>query len=138
LADEINSSMPRRVAIRAMEFLNQQGKSFKGASVHILGVTYKRDISDTRESPAIEIIKLCVAAGAHISYSDPFVPTLVVEGREFQSLPLAPDLLGRCDLAIIVTDHSQFDYQCIANNAPLVFDTRNATHGLRKDNIVRL
>jgi len=138
LADEINSSMPRRVAIRAMELLNQQGKSFRSAIVHIVGVAYKRDIGDTRESPAMEIMKLCLAAGAQVSYSDPFVPLLKLEGREFRSAPLAPDLLRETDLAIIVTDHSLFDYQCIVDNAPLVFDTRNATNGLRRNNIVKL
>ena len=130
--------MPRTVTIRAMELLNQQGKPFKGARVHILGVTYKRDISDTRESPALEIMKLSLAAGAVVSYSDPFVPTLTLGGRELQSLPVVPEALRDCDLAIIVTDHSQFDYLCIATHAPLVFDTRNATNGLRADNVVRL
>ncbi|MBI3894990.1 MAG: nucleotide sugar dehydrogenase [Acidobacteria bacterium] len=138
LADEINSSMPRMVAIRAMELLNQQGKPFKGARVHILGVTYKRDIGDTRESPALEIMKLSLAAGALVSYSDPLVPSLALEGREFQSLPVTPEVLRGCDLAIIVTDHAQFDVPCIVKNTPLVFDTRNATNGLRAENVVRL
>ncbi len=138
LADEINSGMPRAVTIRAMELLNRQGKAFKGARVHILGVTYKRDISDTRESPALEIMKLCLSAGAALSYSDPFVPALTIMGRQLESLPVSPEILRECDLALIVTDHSGFDYSMIAANAPLVFDTRNATGGLRKENIVRL
>ncbi|MBI2816605.1 MAG: nucleotide sugar dehydrogenase [Acidobacteria bacterium] len=138
LADEINSGMPRAVAIRAMQLLNLQGKAFKGARVHILGVTYKRDISDIRESPALEIIKLCLAAGAELFYSDPFVPVLSVEGRRFESLPVSPEVLRQCDLAMIVTDHSSFDYRLIADHAPLVFDTRNASAGLRRPNIVRL
>ncbi|OFV94316.1 MAG: UDP-N-acetyl-D-glucosamine dehydrogenase [Acidobacteria bacterium RIFCSPLOWO2_12_FULL_54_10] len=137
LADEINSSMPRTMTIRAMELLNQQGIAFKGARVHILGVSYKRDISDTRESPALEIMKLSLTAGAIVSYSDPFVPALTLQGRDFHSLPVAAEVLRSCDLAIIVTDHSQFDYECIVNHAPLVFDTRNATNGLQAENVVR-
>jgi UDP-N-acetyl-D-glucosamine dehydrogenase len=138
LADEINSGMPRAVLIRAMEMLNLQGKAFKRARVHVLGVTYKRDISDVRESPALEVMKLCLSAGADLSYSDPFVPSVTVEGREFQSLPVSPEVLRACDLAMIVTDHSSFDYPLIAEHAPMVFDTRNATAGLRRPNIVRL
>ena len=138
LADEINGGMPRAVTIRAMELLNRMAKPFRGARVHILGVTYKRDISDTRESPALEIMKLCLAAGALLSYSDPFVPKLKVEGREFASMPVSPELLRGVDLAMIVTDHSQFDYKTIVENSPLVFDTRNATSGLRGSNLVRL
>ena len=138
LADKINGSMPKMVTLRAMELLNQQGKPFKGARVHVLGVAYKRDIADVRESPALEIIKLCQAAGAVVSYSDPFVPSLTVAGKTFESQPVSPEVLNACDLAMILTDHSQFDYKAIVENAPLVFDTRNATEGSRNVNIVRL
>jgi UDP-N-acetyl-D-glucosamine dehydrogenase len=138
LADKINGSMPRMVTLRLMELLNEHGKPFKGARAHLLGVTYKQNTSDTRESPALEIMKLCMAAGAVVSYSDPFVPALTVSGRRFESLPASPEVLGRCDLAVIVTDHSEFDYPAIVRHAPLVFDTRNATDGLRADNLIRL
>jgi UDP-N-acetyl-D-glucosamine dehydrogenase len=138
LADKINSSMPRMVTLRAMELLNEQGKAFKGSRVHLLGVTYKRDTSDTRESPALEIMKLCLAAGAVVSYSDPFVPTLTINGKLFESLPADPDVLCGCDLAMIVADHSQFDYASIVEHSPLVFDTRNATDGMVSGNLIRL
>ncbi|MBI4465503.1 MAG: nucleotide sugar dehydrogenase [Acidobacteria bacterium] len=138
LADKINGSMPRMVTIRAMELLNQQGMPFKGSRVHLLGVTYKRDTGDTRESPALEIMKLCLAAGAVVSYSDPFVRALNLDGTEFESLPVCPEVLRSCDLAMIVTDHSEFDYACIVKHTPLVFDTRNATAGMRTENLVRL
>jgi UDP-N-acetyl-D-glucosamine dehydrogenase len=138
LADKINGSMPKMVTLRAMELLNQSGKAFKGARIHIAGVAYKRDIADVRESPALEIIKLCQAAGAIVSYSDPFVPVLTVGGKTLQAQAMDPGVLRSCDLAMIVTDHSEFDYPGIAENAPIVFDTRNATEGIRAANIVRL
>lgn len=138
LADKINSGMPRLVATRAMELMNERGKALRGSRVHILGVTYKKDISDSRESPAIEVIKLLLGLGAEISYSDPYVPALNVKGRKFEAIQLTPEFLRGCDLAIIVTDHSAFDYPGIVRNAPLVFDTRNATGGLKARNVVRL
>jgi UDP-N-acetyl-D-glucosamine dehydrogenase len=138
LADKINGNMPKMVTLRAMELLNQRGKVFKGAQIHIVGVAYKRDIGDVRESPALEVIKLCRAAGALVSYSDPFVSSITVNGMPYQSRELLPEVLEKCDLAMIITDHSQFDYQMIVSHAPVVFDTRNATEGISGSNIVRL
>jgi UDP-N-acetyl-D-glucosamine dehydrogenase len=138
LADEINSGMPRAVVIRAMELLNGKGKAVRGARIHLLGITYKKDISDTRESPALEIMKLFMAAGADLAYSDPFAPSITVEGRQFTAQPVTQEILRQTDLAMIVTDHSSFDYELIATEAPLVFDTRNAMNGRRKSNVVRL
>ena len=138
LADKINSNMPRFVTQRAMELLNQKGKSLKGSRIHLLGVAYKRDTGDFRESPALEIMKLCLAAGATISYSDPFIERLTFQGHRYESMPLCPEVLWSCDLAMIITDHSQVDYSCVVKEAPLVFDTRNATQGLHAENLVRL
>jgi UDP-N-acetyl-D-glucosamine dehydrogenase len=138
LADKINGNMPKVVTIRAMELLNEQGKAFKGARVHIVGVAYKRDIGDIRESPALEVIRLAMAAGAEITYSDPFVPAITVAGRKLMAQPLEREVLEKCDLAVILTDHSAFDYECVVTHAPLVFDTRNATDGRRTGNVVRL
>jgi UDP-N-acetyl-D-glucosamine dehydrogenase len=101
-------------------------------------VTYKKDISDSRESPAIEVIKLLLGLGANVVYSDPFVTTLSVDGEPVESVALSPNTLKACDLAIITTDHTTFDYVEIVRNAPLVFDTRNATDGLKAKNLVRL
>src|SRR5215831_17306364 len=138
LADKVNSGMPRHVVTRAMELLNEAGKPMRGSRVHVLGVTYKKDISDSRESPAIEVIKLLLSLGANVVYSDPFVTTLSIEGEPVESVAFSPDTLKACDLAIITTDHTIFDYLEIVRNAPLVFDTRNATDGLKAKNLVRL
>jgi len=138
LADKINSGMPRFVVTRAMELLNEYGKAMKASRVHVLGVTYKKDISDSRESPAIEVIKLLVALGANVVYSDPFVKTLNIEGHTLEAVAVNSDTLSACDLAIITTDHTSFDYHQIVRTAPLVFDTRNATDGTKAKNLVRL
>ncbi len=106
--------------------------------IHILGVTYKKDISDSRESPAIEVIKLLTGLGAQVTYSDPYVPSIQVEGHRMEALPLTPAMLASCDVAMIITNHTSFDYAEIIRNAPLVYDTRNATEGMKAKNLVRL
>jgi UDP-N-acetyl-D-glucosamine dehydrogenase len=138
LADKVNSGMPRFVVTRAMELLNERGKAMRGSKVHILGVTYKKDISDSRESPALEVIRLLAGLGAEVSYSDPYVPTLQVEGQKMQALQPGTEVLAACDLAIIITDHTSFNYAEIIRDAPFVFDTRNATGGMKAKNLVRL
>jgi UDP-N-acetyl-D-glucosamine dehydrogenase len=138
LADKVNSGMPRFVVTRAMELLNEQGKAMRGSHVHILGVTYKKDISDSRESPAIEVIKLLTALGARVTYSDPYVPALQVEGHSLEALQPSREVLASCDIAVIITNHTSFDYAEIIRNAPLVYDTRNATEGMKSKNLVRL
>jgi UDP-N-acetyl-D-glucosamine dehydrogenase len=138
LADKINSGMPRFVVTRAMELLNDRGRAVRGSHIHILGVTYKKDISDSRESPAIEVIKLLTGLGAQVSYSDPYVPSLQVDGQKLHAFEPSRTVLCSCDLAIIVTNHTAFDYARIVRSAPLVFDTRNATDGMKAGNLVRL
>jgi len=138
LADKVNSAMPRFVVTRAMELLNDRGKPVRGSRVHILGVTYKKDISDSRESPALEVIKLFAGLGADVRYSDPWVPSLQVDGQKMDSLQPGREVLSSCDIAIIITNHTSFDYVDIVRNAPLVFDTRNATEGIKAKNLVRL
>jgi UDP-N-acetyl-D-glucosamine dehydrogenase len=138
LADKVNSGMPKFVVTRAMELLNEHNKAMRGSRVHILGVTYKKDISDSRESPAIEVIKLLSALGAEVTYTDPFVPSLQVEGQKMASTPVSREALASCDMAIIITNHTSFDYVEIVRNAPLVFDTRNATDGIKAKNLVKL
>src|SRR5229473_7143710 len=138
LADKINSGMPRHVVTRAMELLNEHGKAMRASRVHILGVTYKKDISDSRESPALEVIKILVALGANVTYSDPFVPSLSIDGRNIEAVEPSRDVLASCDMAVIITNHTAFDYKDIVKNAPLVFDTRNASLGMKANNLVRL
>jgi UDP-N-acetyl-D-glucosamine dehydrogenase len=138
LADKINSGMPRFVATRVMELLNDRGKAIRGSRIHILGVTYKKDISDSRESPALEVIKLLCGLGAQITYSDPFVSSLNVDGHQFTAVQPRAEMLASCDLAIVITNHTAFDYEQIVHDAPFVFDTRNATEGIAAKNIARL
>src|SRR5689334_13459949 len=122
LADKVNSGMPRFVVTRAMELLNERGKAMRGSNVHILGVTYKKDIRDSRESPAIEVIKLLIGLGAEVTYSDPYVPSLQVDGTMIESRPVGREVLASADIAIIITNHTDFDYVEIVRNSALVFD----------------
>jgi len=138
LADKINQEMPKYVVVRMMELLNDHGKPLRGARVHVLGVTYKKDVNDVRESPALEIIALLRRRGAEVSYTDPFAPSIAIDETVLESQALDSAVLKECDIAVIVTDHSQFDYVQITNTAPLVYDTRNATQGITAKNVVKL
>ena len=138
LADKINQEMPKYCVVRTMELLNDRKKPLRGARVHVLGITYKKDVNDVRESPALEIISLLRHRGAEVSYTDPFAPSVAIDGTVLESQSLDSGVLEQCDIALIITDHSQFDYTQITNVAPLVFDTRNATQGIRADHVVRL
>jgi UDP-N-acetyl-D-glucosamine dehydrogenase len=140
LADDINSAMPSWVVTRAAEILNDRGKSVKGSKVLIVGVAYKRDVSDMRESPAIDVIEMLHQKGAEISYIDPYVPVFKDGSIDLKSEPIDVDA-SRYDMAIIVTDHTDFDYARIVRSAPVTLDTRNATKGLSEvasGRIVRL
>jgi UDP-N-acetyl-D-glucosamine dehydrogenase len=130
LAAEINESMPAHIVQRAADILNERGKPLNGSRVLVLGVAYKRDVSDTRESPAIEIIKGLQAKGALVEYADPHVPVLDEEGLDLTAVEPTPQRLAACDLAVIITDHAAFDHAAIIEHAPAVFDTRNATNNL--------
>jgi UDP-N-acetyl-D-glucosamine dehydrogenase len=130
LADEINRAMPRHAVSLVMDALNERGKCLQGADLLVLGVTYKRDVSDTRESPALEIIQMLAQRGARVGYADPFVPQLVVGDLKLASAPLAPETLRRADGVVIVTDHRAFDYALIARAAPLIVDLRNALRNI--------
>jgi UDP-N-acetyl-D-glucosamine dehydrogenase len=138
LAQKVNGEMPRFVARRAMELLNEAGKPLRGSRVLVLGVTYKRDIADVRESPALEILELLAAGGAEVSYCDPFVPRLALAARSLAAVPFGPEALAAADLTVIVTDHGAFDYAAVVEHARLVFDTRNATAGHPADHVRRL
>lgn len=137
LAEEINAEMPRHVVERLADLLNARGKALSRSRVLIVGVAYKADVSDTRESPALDIIALLRGRGARVEYHDPLVPRLALESGEMRSVPLAPARLRRCDVAVIVTPHRALDLALIARHAPLVFDTRGVTRGRRR-NVLRL
>lgn len=138
LAGEVNLAMPYHVVSSTTTALNKQRKSLNGASVLILGVAYKKDIDDLRESPALTIIELLRNEGASVCYNDPYFP-YVGHGRKYDlhmnNTPL--ENLGQYDCVIIVTDHSEYDYERIVRESQLVIDTRNATNGLRSEKIVR-
>jgi UDP-N-acetyl-D-glucosamine dehydrogenase len=126
LAGELNTEMPLFWVRKLAEALNGQGKAVRGAGVLVLGVAYKRDIDDIRESPALDIIRLLADQGARVTYFDPHVPTFAENGHEFRSVPLTPESVAAADCIMIVTDHTAVDYRMIRRNARLVVDTRNA------------
>jgi UDP-N-acetyl-D-glucosamine dehydrogenase len=137
LAGYINGQMPHFVVDKIQNALNDHSKPLKGSRVHILGVAYKRDIEDVRESPALDIIHLLLRRGAHVTFTDPHVPCLRVEDKELFSKE-DPGDLAEADCVVIVTDHSSFDYAGVVENARLIVDTRNALKAFSLPNIVRL
>ncbi len=138
LAGEVNTAMPYYVVEKTQEALNGHRKPLHGSKVLVLGVAYKKNIDDLRESPALTIIELLRQRGAEVSYNDPYFP-FVGRGRHYDlNMTCAPlDDLGNYDCVLIVTDHSSYDYAAIARDAQLVVDTRNAMSGIHTANIVR-
>jgi len=138
LAGQINGAMPEYVVSRVTDALNTAKKAVNGARVHVVGVAYKRDVDDMRESPALDVIELLKRRGATVSYTDPFVPVLRHGPVDLTSVTLDQAAADGCDCAVIVTDHSSFDYPAIARRFPLVVDTRNALKGLRTPTVFAL
>jgi UDP-N-acetyl-D-glucosamine dehydrogenase len=138
LADRINREMPEHVVRRVVKQLNDRGLALSNADVLVLGVAYKPDVSDTRESPAVDIIDYLTDWQATVQYHDPYVPILNVLEESYESVELTPDRLADADCVLLITDHSSFDIDAIVEHAPLVFDTRNATSKHYSDDIVRL
>ena len=137
LAGQINGSMPHFVVDKIQNALNDQSKPVKGSHIHVLGIAYKRDIDDVRESPALDIILLLERRGARVTYSDPYVPTVRLDHREMTAEePLA--MAAQSDCVVVVTDHAQFDYPGILQRARLIVDTRNAFRSHSSPKIVRL
>jgi UDP-N-acetyl-D-glucosamine dehydrogenase len=127
VASEINSQMPDFVVEKVAHALNDRRKSVKGSRVLVVGVAYKRNIDDIRESPALDVIRLLEGRGAEVVYHDPFIPSFTEDGHPRTGVALTAAELGRCDAVVIVTDHTTLDYQLITDHAPVVVDTRNAT-----------
>jgi UDP-N-acetyl-D-glucosamine dehydrogenase len=138
LAGHVNSAMPDYVVERVADALNTVRKSINGSRVHLLGVAYKRDVNDMRESPAIDIMELLIKRGATVTYSDPFVPEFRHEGRVMPSVDLSNALSEKPDCAVICTDHSGFDYGALVNSGTPVVDTRNALKNYQGATIFRL
>ncbi len=139
LAGEINRGMPMFVREKVVRTLNRAGVALSRSKILMLGVAYKKNLGDFRESPSIEIINLLRKDGADVSYHDPFVPSFHEHGLEMEGCPLTEAVVAAQDLVLIATDHSGVDYGWVAANAKWVLDTRNATKGVaRRDNIVLL
>ena len=132
LATEINGQMPEHVAERVGDLLNEDRIAVNGSRILILGAAYKANVSDVRESPALDVMKLLRAKGAEIAYHDPHVPELELDGAIFKSQDLTDDLVSSQDLIVIVTDHASVDTARVVARAQRVFDTRNATKGIRE------
>ncbi len=137
LAGQVNGQMPLFVVEKVQAALNDRGKPVKGSRIHVVGVAYKRNVNDTRESPALDVIALLEKRGAKITYTDPHVPHLRWDGGSLNSQPLE-ESAAASDCVVIVTDHARTDYARLVDLAPLIVDTRNVLKGLKSEKIVRL
>ncbi len=137
LAGAINGQMPHFVAEKIQNALNDRSKPLRGARVLVMGVAYKRNIDDVRESPALDVMHVLRSRGAEVSYSDPYVPRMELGGQMMESVELL-DGVGEADCVVIITDHSEFPYREVVERAAMVVDTRNALKGVVSDKIVRL
>lgn len=147
LASEVNAQMPHFVVDKAQSVLNERKKALNGSRILILGVTYKRDVADVRESPAMEIIELLEKKQATVSFVDPFAPSFEMHDKVYRAAAAACEpgadferVLENCDLAILVTDHKSFDYKFILTHAPILLDTRNVTRNMAgfENKVVRI
>jgi UDP-N-acetyl-D-glucosamine dehydrogenase len=129
LAEEVNASMPRHVVERVQSMLNDVAKPLNGSRVVVLGAAYKKNVSDTRVSPALDVIRLLRRGKARVFLCDPHVEAVEEDGERFESLPVTPELLRGCDIAVIITQHDAFDWGMILANAPMLFDARDAAKG---------
>ena len=134
LAGEINSNMPHYVVNKIADALNEDSKSIKSSKILLLGVAYKKNSNDYRESPALDIWKLLHEKQANVLYHDPYIPNVPVDSITLQSEKLSPSLLQSVDCTVIVTDHSDYDWQSIVDFSKLIVDTRNATRGTNPRN----
>jgi len=132
LASEINSQMPAYVVEKVAHALNAERKAVNGSNILVLGVAYKRDIDDVRESPALDVIRLLEGSGANVSFHDPYIPTIREDGHVHEGVDLTAKLLASMDAVVVVTDHKKVDYQMVMDNASLIVDSRNVTNGLVK------
>ena len=130
LAGQVNGAMPQHVVDKITDALNTGGKAVNGANIFVLGVAYKRDIDDVRESPALDVMALLLNKGGRVTYHDPFAPRINGKhwpgGKDLSSVPLTPEALAAADCVVILTDHRQFDYPQILRHARVIVDTRNA------------
>ena len=138
-AEEVNKNMPNYVVRKITDALNIHRKSINGSKILILGVAYKENVGDARESPALDIIEILSQKGAEVIYNDPHVPQVKIGERKWESLSLNENLLSQADCTVITTAHSSYDYGRIVNSARLIIDTRNATKNLKnKEKIIKI
>lgn len=138
IAGEINNAMPEYVVERIGKLLNDHAKPIRGSKILILGVAYKADIDDIRQSPALKVIGLLEEKGAILTINDPYISQFHLGEKNYSCMPYTTELVENADLTVIITGHQQYDGKEIANYAKLVFDTRNITKGVEKDTVVRL
>jgi UDP-N-acetyl-D-glucosamine dehydrogenase len=138
LAGQVNGAMPYHVARRVAEALNSRRRSVRGARVLVLGVAYKADIDDVRESPSLDILEILEQEGARVAYSDPYVPSILHGGRRLRSVPLRRSALRGADCVVIATAHKTFDYRAISRHARTIVDCRNTLKGRRTRGVFRL
>jgi UDP-N-acetyl-D-glucosamine dehydrogenase len=136
LAGEVNTSMPTYVVSKVTDALNDRGKAVKGSKIALLGMAYKKDVDDPRESPGFELMDLLLERGALITYNDPHIPTLPPMRRfphlKMSSADLTAEYLSSQDCVLVATDHSSYDWDFLVEHAPLIVDTRNATRKVLK------
>jgi UDP-N-acetyl-D-glucosamine dehydrogenase len=137
-AQQVNARMPAYVAQRIAEALNEHGKAVKGAKILGIGVAYKPDVNDQRESPALAVLNRLARSGAQVAYHDPHVPEVTIGGEILESVELRPEVLAAHDCVAILTAHSDVDYELLISHAPLVFDTRGIIGGRRASTVERL
>ncbi len=138
LAGQVNGSMPHHVAKIVVDALNSHRKALRGSRVLVMGVAYKADIDDVRESPSLDLMEILEREGARVEYCDPFVPSILHRGARMKSRPFRPGTLRAADCVVISTAHKAFDYRMIARHAPLIVDSRNALRGRRQRGVFRL
>jgi UDP-N-acetyl-D-glucosamine dehydrogenase len=138
LAEAVNEQMPDYVVSRIADALNERGQALRGARLLVIGAAYKRDVADTRESPALKVMAKLRQKGAIVRYHDPYVPEVNGTGEALHSVPLTAQEMRNSDCAVVVTDHSSLPYGELVRHCPLVFDTRNALRRQRAHNVVRL
>jgi UDP-N-acetyl-D-glucosamine dehydrogenase len=138
LAAETNEKMPNYVISRLMEALNLKTKSLKDAKIIMLGITYKRDVADIRESPSLKLLHLLKEKGADVCYNDPLIPRVQLDNDTLESQPLNENLIRSVDCVLIATDHTSYDYKMITKEAKFVFDTRGVTRNLHMNNVLLL
>jgi UDP-N-acetyl-D-glucosamine dehydrogenase len=138
LATQINAQKPAFVAERIAAVLNDRSKALRGSRILVLGVAYKRDVDDVRESPSLDVMALLLERGAELIVSDPLVSSVRLHDAVYESVQLSPELLSSVDVAVLLTDHTAFDRAMIVDNANLIVDTRNAFKGFEADHIFRV